>query len=309
MSRLIRILIVSLAFSLGACSVQEVQEPPPKPTITVKPVEVPVPKPAYRPKTDAYKETNATKVEQLDSKTRIVLSEDDAVTDTTESSSESTLSSSESEQRLAANAADDAELERESDKLDPYINKDKADVESTNEERKIVLANNETTVDHSAETDRDRSTTTDEPNLAEKAEASKTSEFTQGTEKAPENTDDTVKSDDLVEETSPAVMSLMIQSRVDVIAGRDEAAVEKLERGLRIEPENPDLWNKLAEINLQQGNYDQAVTMAEKSLQLNQQNNKELQRRNQSLIVKARKRQANEEAAKASQDTKQMATP
>ncbi|HHC74434.1 MAG TPA: hypothetical protein ENK78_05125, partial [Thiothrix sp.] len=68
-----------LTIMLSACSVNEVQ-PPRQPVTTpvikpkpvTKPVEVPTPKTVYRPKTEAYKENKATKVEQLDNKTRIV---------------------------------------------------------------------------------------------------------------------------------------------------------------------------------------------------------------------------------------------
>lgn len=275
-----RLLAIAVFLFVSACSVQEVQQPPPPaPKPSIKPLEVPVPKPAYRPKTDAYKENRAAKAETLDSKTRIVISEETAAG---AAQSEVGAKPQTTPETAAANAADDAELERESDKLDPYANDKAASPGSENGEQKLVLASNDTNAQ-------------DEPNLAEKAQASEVEKNSDVVAKEPSATDDNV------EETSPAVMSLMIQSRVDVIAGRYDAAVEKLERGLRIEPENPDLWNKLAEINLQQENYDQAVTMAEKSLQLTEDANKELKRRNQNLIIKARKRQGNAEAVKASE--------
>lgn len=200
---------------LSACSVQEVQQPPrpqpapvikPKPKPITKPLEVPTPKTAYRPKTDAYKENKATKVEQLDNKTRIV---------------------EQKKEKLAATAdqQDNISKAAQQDKLDPYAKQTKS--------------------------------TADE------------------------------------EGTSSAVMSLMLRSRVDVLAGRYDAAIDKLERGLRIESDNPDLWNKLAEVHYKQGNDEQVIAMAQQSLRLAAEDDVKLQRRNWKLIADANKRRGN----------------
>ncbi|MGV6810372.1 MAG: tetratricopeptide repeat protein [bacterium] len=200
-----------LAIMLSACSVHEVQpprQPAPAPVVKPKPVtkplEVPTPKTVYRPKTETYKENTATKVEQLDNKTRII--EQEKLVATTEKQGSSS--------KVA-----------QQDKLDPYAKQ------------------NSNRVDE--------------------------------------------------EETSSAVMSLMLRSRVDVLAGRYDAAIDKLERGLRIEADNPDLWNKLAEVHYRQGNDEQVIAMAQQSLRLAAENNVKLQRRNWQLIAEANKRRGN----------------
>lgn len=193
--------LILLAASLTACSVNEPKPQPPK----IKPTEVPPPKPVYRPKTDPYKENRATRVEQLEEKTKLI---------------------DQAEQEKLAQA--------ETEALDPYKKDQVAD------------------------------------------------------------TEEQVKDD----ETSSAVTSLMLRSRVDVVAGRYDQAIEKLERGLRIAPDNPDLWNKLADVHYRQENDDQVISMAQKSLRLTPDNNIQLQRRNWKLIARANKRRGNMEAMK-----------
>ncbi len=62
-----------------------------------------------------------------------------------------------------------------------------------------------------------------------------------------------------------AVIALLDQSRIDYESGRREAAGASLERALRIEPRNPWLWHELAQLRLTQGQYAQAITLAQKS--------------------------------------------
>ena len=45
---------------------------------------------------------------------------------------------------------------------------------------------------------------------------------------------------------SPAVKSLLVGARADIAIGRTQSAVSKLERGLRIESQNAQLWHYLA---------------------------------------------------------------
>ncbi len=90
--------------------------------------------------------------------------------------------------------------------------------------------------------------------------------------------------------TSTAVMALMLRAKVDMLAGRSDAAIDKLERGLRIQPNNPDLWNKLAEAHFHKGSYKQASSMAKKSISLTSRNNTDLLRRNWKLVANARKK-------------------
>lgn len=62
-----------------------------------------------------------------------------------------------------------------------------------------------------------------------------------------------------------AVVALMDTARTDIANGKLDAAVAPLERALRIEPRNPLLWQELARLRLQQGQYQQAEGMATRS--------------------------------------------
>lgn len=62
-----------------------------------------------------------------------------------------------------------------------------------------------------------------------------------------------------------AVVALVDNARTDVAGGKLDAAAASLERALRIEPRNPSLWQELARISLQQGQYQQAEGFAARS--------------------------------------------
>jgi tetratricopeptide (TPR) repeat protein len=64
---------------------------------------------------------------------------------------------------------------------------------------------------------------------------------------------------------NPAVVSLVDQAHSQSSAGQLEAAGGSLERALRIEPRNPRLWQELARIRLDEGQYRQAENLAAKS--------------------------------------------
>ena len=68
------------------------------------------------------------------------------------------------------------------------------------------------------------------------------------------------------EEGSPAVKSLLIRAQADLSIGQTTSAVSKLERALRIEPQNAKLWNLLATAHYDQSDYQQSITMAKKSI-------------------------------------------
>jgi len=63
----------------------------------------------------------------------------------------------------------------------------------------------------------------------------------------------------------PAALALLTEARTQANAGNDEQAAALLERALRIEPDNPWLWHRLAVLRLQQGEYGQAIACAAKS--------------------------------------------
>ena len=62
-----------------------------------------------------------------------------------------------------------------------------------------------------------------------------------------------------------AVVALSDAARTDAAGGRLDAAVASLERALRIEPRNPALWQNLAKLRLEQGQYQQAEGLAARS--------------------------------------------
>ncbi len=64
---------------------------------------------------------------------------------------------------------------------------------------------------------------------------------------------------------NPAVISLVDAARSDAGGGKLDSASASLERALRIEPNNPALWQELAKLRLQQGQYQQAEGLAARS--------------------------------------------
>lgn len=69
-----------------------------------------------------------------------------------------------------------------------------------------------------------------------------------------------------VESSNQAVIALLDKARLDTGAGQREAAGASLERALRIEPRNAWLWHELAQLRLTQGQYAQAIAIAQKSI-------------------------------------------
>ena len=65
---------------------------------------------------------------------------------------------------------------------------------------------------------------------------------------------------------NPAVIALLDRARLDTGAGQRETASASLERALRIEPRNAWLWHELARLRLAQGQYAQAIALAQKSV-------------------------------------------
>ncbi|MGE5240032.1 MAG: tetratricopeptide repeat protein [Bacteroidota bacterium] len=62
-----------------------------------------------------------------------------------------------------------------------------------------------------------------------------------------------------------AVVALSEAARTDAAGGKLDTAVASLERALRIEPRNPGLWQELAKLRLEQGQYQQAEGLAARS--------------------------------------------
>lgn len=66
--------------------------------------------------------------------------------------------------------------------------------------------------------------------------------------------------------SSPAVKSLIIRARTDMAIGRDQSAISKIERALRIESDNGELWYLLGKAHQALSNHQQAITMAKKAI-------------------------------------------
>jgi cytochrome c-type biogenesis protein CcmH/NrfG len=99
-----------------------------------------------------------------------------------------------------------------------------------------------------------------------------------------------------------AVVALMDNARADTAAGKPDSAVASLERALRIEPRNPRLWQELARLHLQQGQYQQAEGMATRSNSW-AGDNKILRAENWRLIGEARLKRGDHVGAQAAFDT------
>jgi len=87
---------------------------------------------------------------------------------------------------------------------------------------------------------------------------------------------------------SSAVDSLMLQARAEMMVGKYLTAESKIERGLRIDPENSKLWALLAKTHYAKANYSQSISMARKAIQFSRDD--DLTARNWRLIKKAGKK-------------------
>ncbi len=65
-----------------------------------------------------------------------------------------------------------------------------------------------------------------------------------------------------------ATLALLSESEQAMASGNLEQAISYAERAVRIEPSNPRLWLRLAELHLQHQNPDQAIEYANKTLSL-----------------------------------------
>lgn len=87
--------------------------------------------------------------------------------------------------------------------------------------------------------------------------------------------------------SSPAVIALLDEAKLQAQQGHAAGAVSALERALRLEPKNPYLWHLLAALRFEQGLWRQALSLAEKSNSLAGQLPK-LQAANARLRARAR---------------------
>ncbi len=94
-----------------------------------------------------------------------------------------------------------------------------------------------------------------------------------------------------------AVRNLVQRAEAQREAGEYAAAQASLERALRIEPENPDLWNRLAHLYLLQQSFARAEQFAAKSNSL-LQGDDGLAADNWSVIAQARRAQGDAAGAR-----------
>lgn len=95
-----------------------------------------------------------------------------------------------------------------------------------------------------------------------------------------------------------AVQVLMRRAEDQSRAGDLASAVSSIERGLRIEPRNSELWYRLAALREEQGKHALAESLAVKSNSMAGAYEQSLKRRNWLLIARSRRAQGKETAAR-----------
>lgn len=90
-------------------------------------------------------------------------------------------------------------------------------------------------------------------------------------------------------QTSSIAADFSRKAEKQVVQGRFDLAAATLERGLRVAPKDATLWSKLADVKLQQQQYQQARSLAAKSNSL-AGGNKSIMQKNQQIIDEARQK-------------------
>ncbi len=100
---------------------------------------------------------------------------------------------------------------------------------------------------------------------------------------------------------SAAVVALLDTAEQRARAGNLDNAAAVLERALRLEPQNPLLWHRLATVRLQQRDFAQAASLAAKSNAL-AGSNRQLQASNWDTIAHAKEQLGDAAAAHAARE-------
>jgi predicted Zn-dependent protease len=99
-----------------------------------------------------------------------------------------------------------------------------------------------------------------------------------------------------------AVAGLMETARADAAAGKLSSAAASIERALRIEPRNPRLWQELARIRFQQGQFVQVESVAARSNSFAGADNA-LRAENFRLIAQAREARGDADGARVARES------
>lgn len=94
----------------------------------------------------------------------------------------------------------------------------------------------------------------------------------------------------------PAIVALLDDARQQQQQGQLPMAAASIERAIRLQPNNPLLWTRLAQIRLAERNWQQAYVLANKSISLSR-TNRELQQLNWAIIEQAKDGQGDKETA------------
>ena len=118
----------------------------------------------------------------------------------------------------------------------------------------------------------------------------------------PANADDAQQTEanvyDAQDTVAPTVIAALISdAERHAQSGKTDKAVASLERAIRIEPNNPLLWHRFAEIRLQEKNWQQAIALARRSNALSV-DNAALTAANWGVIARAYEGMGNLEKAK-----------
>lgn len=105
-----------------------------------------------------------------------------------------------------------------------------------------------------------------------------------------------------------AVVALLNKAQDQASFGQLDAAGANLERALRIEPRNPVLWQELARVRLEQGQYRQAENLAAKSNALCG-SSRYLQAENWRIIGEARSRRGDLQGARSAFEKAEKQAP
>jgi len=109
--------------------------------------------------------------------------------------------------------------------------------------------------------------------------------------------------------SNPAVVALLGSADQKSVAGRLDEAAAALERALRIDPRDAEIWARLADVRLRQGQYRQAESLGLKAAGLAGPRDRELQARCYRVVAQARRAQGDASGAREAEAQARAAAP